>query len=186
MPWAEGGRGGRPKFTPELNAGISEYGDLDISFSLTLVLSLHGSVPAWTQLFLGLGKLPLYSGMRLSCQIRVGPASVPYSEVHGWVTPAFSAYQLDSELGMSLGEQWVPGLKQSFGELPSFCLRERRIFTLDNLTGLLPLRIWNRLICEPRDRELWLTADLPQCSRAAAQMHFMLRPMLSYFESPTK
>lgn len=147
------------KFTPELYAGIPEYGDLDMSFSLTLVLILCGSIPIWTQLFLGLRKLPLYSAIRLSCQIRVGSVSLPCSEMHGWVTPAFSGYHLESELGISLGKQWVTGLKQSFGELPSFCLRERRIFTLDNLTGIFPLRMWNRLIYDPRDRELWLIAD---------------------------
>lgn len=131
---------------------------LYMSFSLILVLSLEVSIPVLTLLF-GLGELPLCSSMRPSYQIQVGSASLPYSEVHGWVAAAFSDYHLESELRMSVSEQWVTGLKHSCGKLPIFCLSERRIFTLDNLTGLFPLRILNRLMYDPWDRELWLTAD---------------------------
>lgn len=131
---------------------------LYMSFSLILVLSLEVSIPVLTLLF-RLWELPLRSSMRLSYQIQVGSASLPYSEVHGWVAAAFSDYHLESELRMSLSEQWVTGLKHSCGKLPFFCLSERRIFTLDNLTGLFPLRILNRLMYDPWDRELWLTAD---------------------------
>lgn len=56
--------GVRDEEEEDINSRQSPYARLSLSlhlcmsFSLALVLALHGSIPLWTQVFLGLRKLP--------------------------------------------------------------------------------------------------------------------------------
>ena len=139
--------------------GVYLFFLLYTSFSHPFIY-LCDSILLWIQFYHGFRQLPLLSGMRLSCWIRLRSAPFLLGNVmHGWVIQVFSSYHPESELVMSLGDQWAAELKQSCGEPLSSCLRERRIFMLYDLTGIFPCKVLNRLISDPWDGRLWLTAD---------------------------